>query len=85
MLSEDNLIVFSLTGLYTASNGYLVTEVIQFTRKFGQWQENGEAEGPAEVESYDYVEAVKLTGDPDVPAGQASYSLHKQLSLFMYH
>ncbi|KAK1388641.1 hypothetical protein POM88_016819 [Heracleum sosnowskyi] len=39
---------------YTASNGYLVTEVIQFTRKFGQWQENGETEGPAEDELYDY-------------------------------
>ncbi|KAK1401843.1 hypothetical protein POM88_001448 [Heracleum sosnowskyi] len=77
------LIVFSQVnniqqdrGFYTASNGYLVTEVIQFTRKFGQWQENGEIEGPAEDESYDYVEAVKLTGDPDVLAGQASYSPH---------
>ncbi|KAK1402085.1 hypothetical protein POM88_001690 [Heracleum sosnowskyi] len=62
-----------LTGLYTASNGYLVTEVIQFTRKFGQWQGNGETEGPSKVESYDYVEAIKLTGDPDVPAGQETF------------
>ncbi|KAK1402082.1 Protein EXECUTER 1, chloroplastic [Heracleum sosnowskyi] len=62
-----------LNGFYTASNGYLVTEVIQFTRKFGQWQENGETEGPAEDESYDYVEAVKVTGDPDVPAGQVAF------------
>ncbi|KAK1402081.1 hypothetical protein POM88_001686 [Heracleum sosnowskyi] len=62
-----------LTGLYVASNGFLVTEVIQFTRKFGQWQEIGETEGSSKTESYDYVEAVKLTGDPDVPAGQVSF------------
>ncbi|KAL8155810.1 hypothetical protein AgCh_001011 [Apium graveolens] len=61
-----------LNGLYTSSNGYLVTEVIQFTQKFGQWQEIGETDGPAEVESCDYVEAVKLTSDPDVPAGQVA-------------
>ncbi|KAK1401948.1 hypothetical protein POM88_001553 [Heracleum sosnowskyi] len=52
-----------LAGLYTSSNGYLVTEFIRFTRKFGEWQENGEKqEGPSEIEPYDYVEAVKLTG-----------------------
>ncbi|KAK1402090.1 Protein EXECUTER 1, chloroplastic [Heracleum sosnowskyi] len=62
-----------LVGLYTASNGHLVTEVIQFRRKFGQWQENGEIKDPSEIESYDYVEAVKLTGDPDVPAGQVAF------------
>lgn len=62
-----------LTGLYTSSNGYLVTEVIYFTRKFGKWQENGEIQEPSETEPYDYVEAVKLTGDPDVPAGQVAF------------
>lgn len=85
MFSKAYLIVSSFIGLYTASNGYLVTEVIQFIRKFGQWQEDGETEGHPEAESCDYVEAVKLTGDPDVPAGQASYFLHKQKSLFIYH
>ncbi|XP_074328179.1 protein EXECUTER 1, chloroplastic-like isoform X2 [Apium graveolens] len=77
-----------LTGLYTASNGYLITEVIQFTRKFGQWQENSEIQNysetesdeeneeikdPSEVEPCDFIEAVKLTGDPDVPAGQVVF------------
>ncbi|KAL8155853.1 hypothetical protein AgCh_001051 [Apium graveolens] len=83
-----------LTGLYTASNGYLITEVIQFTRKFGQWQENSEIQNysetesdeeneeikdPSEVEPCDFIEAVKLTGDPDVPAGQASTFLSSLL------
>lgn len=72
---------FTFVGLYTASNGYLITEVIQFTRKFGQWHGNGETEGPSKVESCDYVEAIKLSGDPDVPAGQESYFLRRHMSL----
>lgn len=77
--------VFTFLGLYVASNGDLVTEVIQFTRKFGQWQENGETEGCSKNESYNYVEAVKLTGDPDVPAGQASIFSFKQMSLYVLY
>lgn len=69
-----------------SSNGYLVTDVIQFTRKFGQCKDH-ETEEPLLIESCDYIEAVKLTGDPDVPAGKASiiiFSLYDQMSLFAY-
>ncbi|XP_063937275.1 uncharacterized protein LOC108194399 isoform X2 [Daucus carota subsp. sativus] len=45
--------VFSdpLKGLYTASSGYLVTEVVQFTHEFGQWQENSHLQDSSETES----------------------------------
>ncbi|KAK1402092.1 hypothetical protein POM88_001697 [Heracleum sosnowskyi] len=65
-----------LTGLYMCSNGYIVTEVIQITRKYGQWHKEGELEDLSKIESDDYVvyvEAVKLTGDPDVPAGKVAF------------
>ncbi|KAK1402091.1 hypothetical protein POM88_001696 [Heracleum sosnowskyi] len=65
-----------LTGLYTCSNGYIVTEVIQITRKYIQWHKDGELEDLSKIKSDDYVvyiEAVKLTGDPDVPAGKVAF------------
>jgi len=39
-------------------------------RKFGQWQEDGETGGPSDLRFYEYVEAMKLTGDLYVPAGK---------------
>lgn len=99
-ISKVDLFDFTFIGLYTASNGYLITEVIQFTRKFGQWQENSETQDssetesdekkeeikdPSEIEPYDYIEAVKLTGDPDVPAGQVSTFLYEQMSLLVLY
>ncbi|XP_074358619.1 protein EXECUTER 1, chloroplastic-like isoform X2 [Apium graveolens] len=65
-----------LTGLYLCSNGYIVTEVIQITRKYGQWRKDGELENLSKNESDDYVvyvEAVKLTGDPELPAGKVAF------------
>lgn len=50
-------------------NGYMVTKVIHFTRKFGQFEDD-EIEEPLIIKSSDYVEVVKLNGDLDVPAGQ---------------
>lgn len=62
-----------LNGLYIGSHGPYTSEVIQLKRKFGQWQENGGTKGPSDLQFYEYVEAVKLTGDPYVPAGQVAF------------
>ncbi|KAK7853623.1 beta-ureidopropionase [Quercus suber] len=47
-----------LNGLYIGAHGLYTSEVIHLRRKFGQWQED---------------EAVKLTGDPYVPAGKVAF------------
>ncbi|KAM7470600.1 hypothetical protein LguiA_008783 [Lonicera macranthoides] len=62
-----------LNGLYISAHGLYTSEVIHLRRKFGQWQEDGTAEGNQNLEFYEYVEAVKLTGDPYVPAGQVAF------------
>ncbi|KAH9622053.1 hypothetical protein KSS87_004388 [Heliosperma pusillum] len=59
-----------LNGLYIGSHGPHTSEVIHLKRKFGQWQEDRGSKGPSDLRFYEYVEAVKLTGDPYVPAGQ---------------
>ncbi|XP_063941619.1 protein EXECUTER 1, chloroplastic [Daucus carota subsp. sativus] len=62
-----------LNGLYIGSNGYLVTEVIQIRRQFGQWPGGDGIDDLSRLEPCNYVEVVKLTGDPNVPAGQATF------------
>ncbi len=51
------------------------SEVIHLRRRFGQWKEDHK-ENPPDLEFYEYVEALKLTGDRYVPAGEV-----KKLSL----
>lgn len=62
-----------LNGLYIGAHGLYTSEVIHLRRRFGQWKDDGSSKKPSKVEFYEYVEAVKLTGDPYVPAGQIAF------------
>ncbi|KAL3538714.1 hypothetical protein ACH5RR_002080 [Cinchona calisaya] len=62
-----------LNGLYIGAHGLYTSEVIHLRHRFGQWKEDGRKKEPPNVEFYEYVEAVKLTGDPYVPAGQIAF------------
>lgn len=51
------------------------SEILYLKRKFGQWQEDPATHKQANLGFYEYVEAIKLTGDLSVPAGQVSLFL----------
>ncbi|GAU39420.1 hypothetical protein TSUD_323680 [Trifolium subterraneum] len=59
-----------LNGLYIGAYGLYSSEIIQMRRRYGQWHEDGRVKETLDLEFYEYVEALKLIGDPYVPVGQ---------------
>ncbi|KAH7663109.1 hypothetical protein IHE45_14G031700 [Dioscorea alata] len=62
-----------LSGLYIGAHGIYASEILHLKRKFGQWQENDGSQKHDDLEFYEYVEALKLTGSLSVPAGQVVF------------